>query len=606
MFRKFIVVVVVIAVLLFGAGVAGYTGLVTVPFVSLVSGESENSARYYPDDVLVYAWLTLNPSMGQRDNMLDIWNRINDMRAIRNLIRDFEDAVNDELELDIEDDILPWIGAEVSVAIMDIDTEDGEVDAALTIDVRDMDGAADFLADWMDSQEDGIGARFDIETINDFDVWADEDNHLAYSLTPDLLVFATNARTMEDVLERVEGKDSRTTLAEDEQFVAARAALPERRFASVYVDYERMAGVFGADDGFFGLGIPLVGTSLDSCGEALFSSPEWLAGSAAWVDRGLVFDLVSASGGNALLPASSSVADAGEALPEGALGFLSTSFDPNMDNWRDALSACPVADLIPDWDSLSVEANLAVLGLVGLFGSGDEPIMTDDMPELGSDSTLADALDAGLWAVDRLIGVHLEEDLFDYLDGDLIVAVHDVEFDSMISGDSDAIPIDGVSILSYRPGDEEALRATLDSLAQWLTAQAVDEVDMGADGPARVYSLDEIGLSPGYVIHDGRLTIGTTKKSLATTVALLKGDGAPLSADGEYSRAVGYLPDNRQSLFYIDIHRIMTMLDADDLSNENGDVYYALMDGIGVMAISANTDDDYSTATIVLTLFPGE
>ena len=162
------VAVVVLAVV--GVGGAVYFVIVSVPWGS---APAEHSARYYPDDVLVYSWLTLNPSMGHRQEMMDIWERFNDMRSFRNWVDDFEDDLDDETGVDF-DDVLNWVGGELSAAILDIDIDDGEVEAAATIAVRNRDDAADFLADWLDYWEDEHSADFDRDSINGYDVWVDE------------------------------------------------------------------------------------------------------------------------------------------------------------------------------------------------------------------------------------------------------------------------------------------------------------------------------------------------------------------------------------------------------------------------------------------------
>ena len=115
--------------------------------------------------------------------MLDIWQRLDNMRNFREWVDDLEDELDDETGIDLEDDLLPWVGGEFSAAILDIDRDDGEIEAAATIAVRNRDIAADFLADWLEYLEDGHDADFDRETINNYEVWVDEGNFQAYTLT---------------------------------------------------------------------------------------------------------------------------------------------------------------------------------------------------------------------------------------------------------------------------------------------------------------------------------------------------------------------------------------------------------------------------------------
>ena len=598
MVKKLIVALLVVFLALGGVAVAAYYGFISIPWLSK---PLEHSTRYYPTDTLAYTWFTLYPSNGQRREAEEIWGRLDERRAFRNLVEDFEDFVEDETRFDIEDDILTWIGAEISAAVIDFDGDDGDVDAAITIDVRDSEAAADFLSDWRDFMEDTYGADYDRDTINDYDVWLDENSDLVHALTPDLMIFATNERSMEDVLDRVAGRSSRT-LASNEQFIEAMAALPERRFTSVYVDYR---GLTDELDSGIGGGLLDLKALEDFCNQALAGAPDWVAASGAWVDRGLVVDFVSPTV-NTLWPPSPNVADAAEALPEGALGFISLGFDPNLNNWREPLRDCPLADLAPIWDEVFEEVDEGIIGIVGLFSLLEEPDLVPK-PMLDTNSTLADALDLGLWTIDQLIGVHPEEDFLDYLAGDLILAVHDVnvDFESLQSSDPNAAIVDGVVILSYRPGEEDALRATVDSFMQRLVAKPPDEVEVGAESPARIYPLEGSGLSPGYVFHDGYLTIGSTEKALADTAALQNGEGQPLSSDVEYRRAVSRLPQERQLLMYVDISRIIDRLDLEDQLEDN-DLYDVLIYSASAMAMSTHTDDEFSRATFSITLFSGE
>ncbi len=286
MVKKLIVALLVVFLALGGVAAAANYGFISIPWLTK---HPEHSARYYPTDTLAYTWLTLYPSNGQRRESEEIWGRLDERRAFRNLIEDFEDFVEDETAFDIEDDILTWIGAEFSAAVLDFDLDDGDVDAAMTIDVRDSEAAADFLSDWRDFMEDMNGADYDRDSINDYDVWLDENSDLTHALTPDLMIFATNERTLEDVLDRVAGNNSRT-LASNEQFIEARAALPERRFTSAYVDYR---GLTDALDSGIGGGLLDLNALEDFCNQALAGAPDWVAASGAWVDRGLVVDFVS-------------------------------------------------------------------------------------------------------------------------------------------------------------------------------------------------------------------------------------------------------------------------------------------------------------------------
>ena len=88
------------------------------------------------------------------------------------------------------------------------------------------------------------------------------------------MVFATTKDVLEDILDRVVGKETET-LASNENFMAARAALNNRRFASVYLDYRKLPDAVGnalplasLDGDLTDLLSPIEGRLKDGCGQA--------------------------------------------------------------------------------------------------------------------------------------------------------------------------------------------------------------------------------------------------------------------------------------------------------------------------------------------------
>lgn len=71
-----------------------FTGIIPNPIIGLFLDEPEHSAQYYPGDTLAYGWLTLYPEGGQRDQMLDLWDRFNELPwvedQVEELLEEFE------------------------------------------------------------------------------------------------------------------------------------------------------------------------------------------------------------------------------------------------------------------------------------------------------------------------------------------------------------------------------------------------------------------------------------------------------------------------------------------------------------------------------------
>ena len=600
-----IAAVIVIAVIAVGA--AMYFRLVPIPgpILALLAGAKppEYSARYYPSDTLAYAWVTLTPGDGQFEEMRDIWERFNEYPAFTDLIDELRDEFEDDTGIDFETEVMPWIGPEIAAAVIEVNLSDGGigfddgvetwegVSAAVTVGVRDEDAAAEFLSKWLEYMEGETDANFRPGSHGGYDTWADENALQAYAVTRDWLVFTTDLETLESILARIDDEGGES-LADTPEFQAARAALPERRFSSIYVDYEQVLEL--STDFAAGLiGMP---------GPAVFAdqSPGWVAGSAGWVERGVTMEMVSPTVSTLGLDIVE-LQDPANLLPTDTLGFMAGAFDPNVDHWRTALGEYDLDGLLP-YPGVINDINDAVDEMAG-----------GNAPELDTDSTLADALDLGFWLVKDLTGIDLETDFFDHLSGQAILAVRDFDFDA-VADDPTANAVDVVAMLSYRKDGKEGLADTMDKVGDLLQEQAgleASSVDLGADDDATVFDLGllgmmmggPIGYRPGYVLHDQYLTVGTTESALAAVVERQNGEGDSLSSDAEYQRATAHLATDGQFLGYVDVRRIVAQLEADDLDLEPEE-YRILREGIGVAAFSSTTGEDYTRGAATLTLFP--
>lgn len=570
----------------------------------LPSSEPENNARYYPQNVVAYTWVTLNPGEGQRRHMLDMFDRLGELSEFD----DFRDRVTDDLEsgtaIDFEKDIAPWAGYDLSAALVDVDLDRESVEFAATVGVRDEEAASRFLDNWLDYMEDETDADFDRDSYGDFSIWDDEEKFQVYALSDDLMVFATTRDLMEDTLDRIEG-DSDRTLAASENFQNARTALPDRRFASFYVDVDRALdiedeignpSIVGALGGDLLTGDGYLGDSVDDlCGGDMFDTPAWLAGSLGWIERGLVFELASPSI-ESDWPESPGLTDVAEKLPEDTVATFAVSFNPTMDDWRSSLDRCDIVDIFPEYDYIVEEIAWSLGGDVY------------DQVAYRDDRTLADALDTGLLIVELALGIDLEEDLLDHLLGDAVLAVREFDFQD-VAEDPEANPVEVMALLSYREGSEEYVADAMGDVSAEITDRTgadTNPVEVGED--ARAYAFQNLiaagAYSPGYAIHDGYLTFGATESSLQAAVeAQIRAEGS-LASNTEYRRAVDHLPDDRTMFGFVNINRIVTNIDWRDAGLSQGQ--YELLSSLGATAMSASSEGSHDRFTVTLTMFPEE
>ena len=541
----------------------------------LITRPPEYSARYYPDDTLLYAWFTLDPGDGQREQMQTIWESLSDNSVFRDWTDDLEDALRDGFDVDIEDDVLAWIGPEVSFAIRDIDVDDVEAEAALTIDVRDHGAAEDFLLDFIEYQVEENGADFDRTSSGDFDLWVSED--VTYALSDQLLVITTDERLMSAIIDRITGEEDKS-LHEDEYFKESRASLPTRRFTSLYVNGEKAMSVIEDTE---------LGQYLDS--HFYDETLPWFAASAGWIEDGIVFDVVA--------PLSAEVASVAAEIPplsaparlmtSDTVAMLAFSFDPNIENWREVLEEYDFSELIEDMDEFDVS---------------DFP---SDIPFDPSNMNMAHMLDLGLMGFDIITGIDLERDFFAYLEGEMVLGVS--EFDSeAVREDPEQNAVDAAALLAYTKDKEASLAETMEDLLDWLSSVGnldIDEVDIGAQNDAIVVELRDMAYSPGYVLHEGYLTISTTEEMLERIVQLQNGDADSLAGDDEYIRAFSHLDDDPYIKIYLNLQSLVELGDIDESNLNKGQVRF-LRDSLGSLAIAYTLDDSYERLQVGLILFP--
>ena len=496
--------------------------------------EPENTARYFPGDTVIYIWATFSPGIGQGKRVLDLWNRFEELPKFEEEVDALLEDLEKETGIDFEEEVLPWVGPDLSLGLMNA-TEDS-ADVVAMIGVKDHDAASKFLRELLEYMEDGGEELQRVDDIQGFEVWADWDSDTALALARDWFLFASAEDALKDVLNLVSGEEGQS-LADGESFQEARSAMNGDRAMSLYIDLEAAVDLFsdlprsGADIFSDVTGVDLA-PGADAVGD--LNTPDWLAASVGFIDRGIVIDAVAPSGSE-FFGGFALAEDPAKLLPEDTLLFGAASFEPDMDSWRAELERYTVADL------LGPEAADEMTAMVSEDFEG----------RLDPGSTLAEALDLVIDAIDDSIDIDLEEDLFDHLGGQAAIAVRDFDFDRL--EDVESYAIDVVVMLSYAPGGGEGLMRTVDKLVDMLEEASGEEFparvtrDIGTDHGAVMFDLEdfagETAYSPGYVLHGGQMTIGSTERALKAVVDAQNGLRAALDGAQEYRRARESLPD---------------------------------------------------------------
>ncbi|MCY4365796.1 MAG: DUF3352 domain-containing protein [Chloroflexi bacterium] len=566
-----------------------FVGILPNPLIGLLLDPPEHSARYYPRDTIAYGWLTLYPEDGQLDQMVDLFERFDELPEMQDRLDDLQDDVEDESGFEFEEELEKWIGADISVGLLE---ENNDPVGVMTVSVRDFGNALVFMEDWTDHLEDEEGFRFDLDNAGGAWIWTDENRDLSFALTEEVLlvVVADDPEDpQEDMLDLVMGGSDRS-LAETEEFKAARQEFSNRRFTSAFVDIEELLDLLEDSD--------LVSEEVYDFAAVSDSAdlPRWAALSAQWIDRGLVLE--------AILPNTEDFGDdlqvldgPAELVPVETVAILATTFDPDLNNWREQLEEY-------DTDGGSYFVNDIYDELYWEVDQHrTDPLRRKANPDM------ADVLDLLLELVEAYTDVDLERDFMEYLDGKFLMSVE--EFDAAsIEEDPLEETVNAVAMLSYLPEAEAQLGETLEDFSDFLEDEApidVDSEDVGADNDAEIFRADLFGIetdyAPGYVLNDGYLVFGTTEDALENAVAAQAGYEENLASLDEYQRAVGALPGDSQLLVWLDLQRIVAELDAEDMDMTDDD-FEALEESLGSLAIVSSVNEELIRVGLAITFFP--
>ena len=103
------------------AVVVTLAGLGAFVVAQILSHPPEDTARFLPEDTVFYASLNLRPGVDQLTQAVDVLDRFKENPEFELKLDEFYDQIEEELGIDVEADLFPWVGPEVSMAIPDFD-----------------------------------------------------------------------------------------------------------------------------------------------------------------------------------------------------------------------------------------------------------------------------------------------------------------------------------------------------------------------------------------------------------------------------------------------------------------------------------------------------
>ena len=497
-------VLVIAASLVLVLGTAAGVGVYFIIKVQTLSQPPEATARFLPEETSLYVSMNLRPGAGQLMKAGEILDLFREHPRFQEKLDELYGDIEEETGIDVEEELLPWLGPEVAFAILTFEGIEETPEIVAFIGHTDAAAAESFLRELLAYAEESEGAEYE-ETLTrgrlTFVVDPSDDVSAHIALADDHIVIAAGAGTLDQTLDRMDSGLDRPSLFDDPGFQEAREAAESPRFGLMYVD---VAGIVDQAGEFFAEEL------VDSLQDFSDQMPDFIVASSSFIDRGIL---------------------------------VSTSFDyPVQDQLFVPASANSLGSA-----GLAPEDTVALLSFVGVQDAWET--LRD---ELAGDPDLQ--LEEAFDEIEAEIGIDIERDVLGWMTGELAFA--------MLLPGGVSFSTDEIHANMYVEFDDrdEALsgvgriqRALEDGGIEFHVAdiEGVDAVVVEPDdeqGPA--------GLSPGYVVLDDYVVIGTTLTSLRQAVEVERGEVPSLRESLAFSRPLEAAGNSTDFMVYGNIRRI--------------------------------------------------
>ena len=124
--RHFKLVIVVFGLVAVVVGIA--VGLTIYLTIGKFTHPPEQTAKFLPQDTRLYFSVNLRPGTSQPSKLRKIFSRFEENESFREDIDDIIDQIDDESRVDLRNDVFPWLGPELSVAVLSFADSDAPLE----------------------------------------------------------------------------------------------------------------------------------------------------------------------------------------------------------------------------------------------------------------------------------------------------------------------------------------------------------------------------------------------------------------------------------------------------------------------------------------------
>jgi hypothetical protein len=227
-----LVAVVAAIVVVLGAGAAAA--------FFMMRGSSEQLTGLVPADADVFATVYLDPSAGQKINLVALAAKFPKLGEGKDLDQQVNDLI-DEAFADsglTHDDIRSWLGSQIGVSV-DVG-DDGQPHAAALISTTDPEASRAAVAKLVDGATTSTYDGVEISTVKGGGTFGG-----AYAIVDDVVVIASDETTVKRAIDTAHG--TVPNLGSSQTYTDTLAGLPEGKLGVAYVNVKGLVDQFGSD-----------------------------------------------------------------------------------------------------------------------------------------------------------------------------------------------------------------------------------------------------------------------------------------------------------------------------------------------------------------------
>lgn len=462
------------------------------------------------------------------------------------LLEQIDEDLDETAGLTIEEDVLPWIGTNMGIGLLELDIEtmdQGEVPQLIfATTIRDTELADQFIEDLIDAIEDETGNDVDDDEYNGvivFEVDSDfEDERLAFGRSDEIFFIAANIDVLEEAIDAQQGEN----LADVAEYQNTIAELPGDRALTFYMSGEALENSFKAaeDSG------DLEGFDSDVIKDLGLTG---VGMSAMITSEGIRMDFV----GN-----YESLSEEQQALIEAQTDDIAT------------------AEFLPESTYIFVVGQRLDLAWQSVLDSLDQAGVSED------------DLDEAMDMFDDMFGFNPSDDLMPILDGEYSMAILDSD-EGMIA-EQFGTDLGAVVLVGSSNGEE--LAGLVEDFTDGLEDQELN-VDDSANDDVTIYEVEDPSgeMIGAYGVSEEYLVFSTSSESIES---LFAGESNLADSD-KYQNVWRAFPRGTVPVMYIDVEGLMTSLEDVDPSIEDT----ADVNPVYALAMGTNSSDNATITTMI-------